>query len=157
MTSAEVRIGGNTAYWMLQVPVDKLHLLTGVPRDYSLHLEGNEVDSSRMDVHGGMLSCSSDVGIVYQLRYTTAATLKNVGVLHGSQFRSAVEVSLHAPIEAIINTITIDNTPYQCILRARGDTRLRINTHRAITSRQHDTEQLDHLVTTYGENIAPSQ
>lgn len=156
MTSAEVRIDDNTAYWTLDVPVDKVHQLTGVPVNYSLRLEGNEVDSSRMDMHGGMLSCSSDVGAVYQLSYTTAAMVRKVGIYHGSDPWSAVEVSLHAPVDTIINTITIDGMPCQCMLRAHGDTQLRINTHCAIGSSRDRWVQVDRVVSKYGENIKMS-
>lgn len=156
MTSAEVLLVNNTAHWALNVPVDKLHQLTGVPANYSLRLEGNEVDSSRMDMHGGMLSCSSDVDAVYQLGYTTAAMVRNVGICHGFDLWSAVEVSLYAPVDTIINTITIDDMPYKCMLRAHGDTRLRINTHRAIANSRDRWVQVDHVVSKYGENIKMS-
>lgn len=113
------------AIWELIVTPYDLSGLYGIPEDFSLCDSHGEVSSCR---GGGcnelqILHPSTEV---LKLRFTTAATIKRVGVYRDNNLYFSTELTFKAPVKTRLLSVKIDNDTHTMDIVVKGDCTLRM-------------------------------
>lgn len=130
MITATVHIVGLLAYWVISVDSGSLEGLYGIPKEYSLRVDGIEVNSHYDHWISGTVTPLNpiDDDVQMELRYVSPIKLDHIGVYNKDVLYYAYEIKFDIPPKVTVTTVKIENMVYECHIESHGDSTLRIVT-----------------------------